>query len=100
MWRMRNLTLEGKITVFKSLTLSKIISLEKALPILKVAISALEKIQEKFIWKDHPPKIKHETICNTYEKRELKNVEINSKLRNLQCSWIQKLYDDSFHERN
>ena len=46
---MRKLTLEGRITVFKSLTLSKIISLEKALPILKVVISALEKIQEKFI---------------------------------------------------
>ena len=64
------------------------------MPILKVVISALEKIQEKFIYL---PKIKREKICNTYEKRELKNVEINCKLRNLQCSWIQKLYDDSFH---
>ena len=72
--------------------------LAQALPISKFVISALQKVQKQFIWKDLPPKIKHETICNTCEKGGLKNIDNNSKTRSLQCLWIQKLYDDSFHE--
>ena len=72
--------------------------LAQALPISKFVISALQKVQKQFIWKDRPPKIKHETICNTCEKGGLKNIDNNSKTRSLQCLWIQKLYDDSFHE--
>ena len=72
--------------------------LAQALPISKFVIGALQKVQKQFIWKDSPPKIKHETICNTCEKGGLKNIDNNSKTRSLQCLWIQKLYDDSFHE--
>ena len=72
--------------------------LAQALPISKFVISALQKVQKQFIWKDSPPKIKHEKICNTCEKGGLKNIDNNSKTRSLQCLWIQKLYDDSFHE--
>lgn len=68
------------------------------MPISKVVISALEKIPKQFIRKDRCLKIKHETVCNAYEKGELKNVDINSKMRSLQCSWVQKPYDVSFHE--
>ena len=28
----------------------------------------------------------------------LKNVDIKSKIKSLQCSWVKKLYDDNFHE--
>ena len=31
-------------------------------------------------------------------KGGLKNVDINLKIKSLQCLWIQKLYDDSFYE--
>ena len=57
MWRKRNLTLEGKMTVFTSVELSKIIFLPQALLISKVVISTIEKIQKQFIWKDFRPKI-------------------------------------------
>ena len=51
-WRMKNLTLEGKRTVFKSSALSKIIFLAQNLPISKVVISELEKIQKQVTWRD------------------------------------------------
>ena len=57
MWRKRKLTLEGKMTVFTSVELSKIIFLPQALLISKVVISTIEKIQKQFIWKDFRPKI-------------------------------------------
>ena len=44
------------------------------------------------------PKNKHETLCNSFKAGRLKNVDINSKIAGLQCSWIKQLYDDKFHE--
>ena len=29
---------------------------------------------------------------------DLRNVDINTKFASYQCSWIKRLYDDSFHE--
>ena len=43
------------------------------------------------------PKLKHTTLCNKYEQGGLKNVDIFSKITSLQCSWVKRLYDDSFY---
>ena len=43
-------------------------------------------------------KIKHETLCNSFEEGGLRNVDIKSKVASLQCSWIKRLYDGKFHE--
>ena len=59
-------------------------------------IAQLEKIQNQFIWKNGNPKLKHTTLCNEYKQEGLKNVDIFSKITNLQCSWVKRLYDDSF----
>ena len=60
-------------------------------------IVELEKIQNRFIWPTKP-KIKNETISSNFKDRGFKNVDINKKVANLQCSWIKRIYDDSFHE--
>ena len=56
LWRMRKLTIEGKILIFKTLAISKIVhpALVKDLPSSTIAI--LEKIPKKFIWKNGNPK--------------------------------------------
>ena len=58
----------------------------------------LKKIQNAFFWNNSSPKIKHETLCNDYKAGGLKNVDIRSKITALQCSWIRRLYDNSFYE--
>ena len=40
----------------------------------------------------------NETISPDFKNGGLKNVDINKKIASLQCSWIKRLYDDSFHE--
>ena len=98
LWRMRNLTLEGKINVFKSLAISRVIHLALVTPISSDIINYLNTLQKDFLWKNKNPKIKHETLCKDYDKGGLKSVNISSKLVSLQCSWVQKLYDKNFHE--
>ena len=69
------------------------------MPILKVVISALEEIPKQFIWKNCRPKIKHETICNTRVKEELKNAGINSITKSFNTRGFRDfMYGDSFHE--
>ena len=58
-WRRRNLTLEGKIIMFKTLALSKITFLPQI-------IFTLQQIQKYFLWNSSSPKVKHETICKYF----------------------------------
>ena len=97
LWRMRNLTLEGKITIFKTSAISKIIYLSLVTNVPTQIIKELNKIQKEFIWNGSNPKIKHSTLCNKYENGGLKNVDILSKVISLQCSWVKRLYENSSH---
>ena len=98
LWRIRNITLEGNIIIFKSLALSKIVSLTLITSFSKQLIEEIQRIQKATIWNNLTPKIKHETLCNSFEEDGLKNVDINSKIASLECSWVKRLYDDKFHE--
>ena len=98
LWRYRNLTLEGRIVVFKSLAISKIVFQALIAPVPTHVIKALETIQTSFLWNNSNPKIKHKTLCKRYENGSLKNVGIRNKVNSLQSSWVKKLYDDYFRE--
>ena len=50
LWRMRQLILEGRITVFKSLAVSKVIHLLLITKLHNNTVDALHKIQDIFIW--------------------------------------------------
>ena len=95
---MRNLTLEGQITVFKTLALSKIVYLCFISVVLKQIIEEIENIQKNFLWNRSTPKIKHSTLCNSFATGGLTNVDIITEIASLQCSWIKRLYGDSFYE--
>ena len=98
LWRIRNITLEGKILIFKTLALSKIAYLTLITSFSKQLIEEIQRTQKAFIWNNWTPKIKHETLCNSFEEGSPKNVDINSKFGSLQYSSVKRLYDDKFHE--
>ena len=94
---MRNFLLLGKITIFKTLALSKIIHLALMTNVSTATLVLLSKVQKEFLWGKNMSKIKHDTLCNDYENGGLKSTDIFSKIVSLQCSWIRKLYDENFH---
>ena len=89
LWRIRNLIVEAKITIFKTLAISKIIHISLVTNVPTEIINKLNKIQKTFIWNRNDPKIKHSILCNKYENGGLKNVDILSRAISLQCSWIK-----------
>ena len=74
LWRMKNLSIAGKITVFKTLVISKIVYL------------ALVKVIPNSII------LKQTTLYKDYENGGLINVDIMFKIISLQCSWITRLF--------
>ena len=98
LWRYRNLTLEGRIVVFKSLAISKIVFQALIALVPTHVIKALDTIQTFFLWNNSNPKVKHKTLCKRYENGGLKNVGIRNKVNSIQSSLVKGLYDDSFHE--
>ena len=86
LWNSRTLTLEGRIMIFKTLAISKIVYLALITNVPKVIVKELQKIQNKILWQNSRPKIKHKTLSNTFETSGLKNVNINLKVIGLQCS--------------
>ena len=71
-WRRRNLTLEGKIIIFKTLALSTVTFLAQVLVILSQIIDALQQIKKDFLWNLSSPKVKDETICKDFQYGGLK----------------------------
>ena len=61
-------------------------------------MSKLQKIQKAVFWNNSTPKIKHKTLFNNYKAAGLKNVDIPNKIIAVQCSWMRRLYDNSFLE--
>ena len=98
LWRMKNLTIEGKNLVFKSLAISRIVHLPLIIMVPHPIINRLNDIQKNYKWIGKDPKVKHLTLSNSYEDGGLKNVDTFTKIISLQCSWIKRLFDESFHE--
>ena len=70
-WKMRRLTLEGKIVIFKTIAISKIVFQAFITTVPKHIINELKKIQKVFFWNNSSSKIKHETLCNDNKARGL-----------------------------
>ena len=98
LWRMRHLSLEDKITIFKSLALSKIVYLALLTIVPKSIIEELNEIQKKFQWSNKKCKIEYSTFSNDYKNGHFKNVDINLKIVSLNSSWICRLYDECHHD--
>ena len=88
---MRKLTLEGKITIFKFLAISKIAYVALLTSIPNSVIRELKQIQKMFLWGNKNPKIKHNRLCNKYKDFGLKNVDLVYEVVSLNRSWVRRL---------
>ena len=95
---MRQITLEGRITVFKSLAVPKFMHLLLITKLPNNTIDILHKIQKEFIWQGKKTKIKRSILCHGYENGSIKNVDLKNKISSMQCPWVKRLFEDNFHD--
>ena len=84
LWTTRNLSIEGKIVVFKTLAVSKLVYLSLLTVIPNHITDKVARIQKSFIWDYSSPKIKHETLRMEFKAGGLKNVDVRFKFVRLQ----------------
>ena len=96
-WKQRGLSLSGRILIFKSLTLSKVLHASTMKCPSKQVVDQLNVMQRGFIWNNKKPKIKHSTSVADYSEGGYKDIDIRTKLTALKVAWVTKLLDDNFH---
>ena len=91
-WRKRFLTPLGKITVLKTLILSKLNHLFMSIP--NPDQSVINKLQStffQFIWDDKPDKIGRKQLCSDYMRGGLCMIDLENFICSLKCTWMRRL---------
>lgn len=91
-WSKRMLTPFGKITVIKSLALSKISYLILALP--NPSVDIVRRLQEmffNFLWNGAKDRIKRNIVTQEYNWGGLRMIDVQTFINALKLSWIRRL---------
>ena len=95
LWRTRDLSVEGKIPVFKTLGLSKMQYLAMMSNVPNSMIETLKVIHNNFLWSSKPARVKQTTLIGNYSDDGVKDVDIVSKLKALKMTWITYMENNS-----
>ena len=89
LWSHRYLTPIGKITVIKSLALSKLNHLFTSLPSPgKNILKQLETMFYNFIWSGKPDKVKRKTLSKHYFDGGLNMIDLSNFISAIKVTWI------------
>jgi hypothetical protein len=92
-WSKRQLTPLGKITVLKSLILSKLTFLCLNLPDpSQKVIKEVENEMFLFLWDGKPAKIKRSVVCKCYNEGGIQ-MDIKTCIAALKLSWLNRIYN-------
>ena len=91
LWRQRDLSILGKITILKSLAFSKIIYQCAVLATPPDFIEYINDIAYQFLWNNKPNKVKKDTIIADYDQGGLKMLDFKSFLKAQKATWVKRL---------
>ena len=95
-WLYRHLTPLGRVTVIKSLGLSKLTHVALVCPHMdEKQMEELEKMSFKFLWKDKPDRIRRVVAMLATEKGGLNMVDIKAFWDSLKLSWSRRFLTSS-----
>ena len=90
MWKQRNLSTLGKITVVKTFAISKFIYTSAVLSMPNDIINKINDIIYKFIW-NGPDRLKRKSVRNKYDNGGLKMIDLKSRVRTQNVIWLKRL---------
>jgi hypothetical protein len=94
MWKRRDLSLKGKITVLKSLAISQLVFPLTMLSAPEEVIHEAESLMYDFLWDGKPERIKRNTVIRDISEGGLKMIDIRAMIDALKISWISKFYEN------
>jgi hypothetical protein len=90
-WGQRDLSILGRITIFKSLAFSKLIYQCNNLAVTDDFVKQIIQVAYNFIWQGKPEKVKRNTVIADYEHGGLKMLDIESFLEAQKVMWVKRL---------
>ena len=90
-WRMRDLSAIGKITILKALGISKLTYVASMVYTSPETSTQVQSILNKFVWNHKPPKVKFDTLISSISEGGLKMVHFESQVKSLLLSWVRRL---------
>lgn len=96
-WSKRYLTIIGRITVIKSLAISKLVHLFISLPSPNTKyLTTLNKIIYSYLWGSTTDRIARKQIIQTKEDGGLNMIHLESFLKSQKLSWIKRLINNPY----
>ena len=93
-WLRRNLTLIGKITVIKSMCLSKINFALSSFETPKWFIDQLDDALSNYLWNGKPPRVRKDVMFNNYDSGGLKMTNIKFHIAAQKINWVKHLMNN------
>ena len=92
-WLSRNITPIGRVAVYKSLILSKIIHILQSLPTPSTQrMDELERISTNFIWRNKRHEVNKKQLCKSIENGGLGMFNVKQFEGSLKIAWLTKLH--------
>ncbi len=92
-WRQRNLSLKGKITILKALIVPQLVYVCSMLFVPDWFTAAVNKLFNDFLWDGKRAKVKNSTVIGEISKGGLKMPHVNSIIQSLKLNWLRRLLD-------
>ena len=93
LWSQRDLSLYGKITIAKTLGLSKMIFSSACLPTPPHIVLKVDKMVSAFVWNNKPAKIKRESMIGPKEEGGLDLPDYDSIKKSLSVAWVKRMIE-------
>ena len=94
-WNYRDLTMQGRILILKTLALSQVVYLLSSLGVPQWVVNEINKEFHSFVWKYKRDKISRKVLVNEIEMGGLKMIDFKSFCLAAKAVWCQRLYYSS-----
>ena len=94
-WKYRKTTPIRKITIIKSLLLSKLVHLFMLLPITDKILKEINSILYKFLWGGKADKVNRQDVCKPYIKGGLQMTDIFLFEKRMKLKWLQLIMNSN-----
>ena len=92
LWRMRNLTLYGKVIVIKHLVTAQMVYIATAVLVPSKITKTVNKLIHALLWNSKRERVKRRTCQYPEKEGGLGMTDLDSKFKSLRLSWIQKYF--------
>ena len=96
LWKVRGLSIHGKVTIIKAFLLSKMIYPSSVLPTPPEIIKEFNTLVFQFLW-NGKDKVTRRSTCGPYDSGGIRMVDYENMIKALRLSWLKKIVDDGYN---